>query len=381
MNLFDGAFVAVDNNDKPLVSGYSAIGNVVATRFNTDGTTDTNFAPTTSYIASIPVTSLLSGGSIAVNTLHQILLGGQTSTGVMFIIKLNSSGEIISEFGVAGIATTPVITGLLDGGKIAVDSNNNIAIGGLTANQQFVAVKFLTEGILDSLFNAQGTVPGIAYSNSVNVLNVFGNIAIDNQNNIICGGTATNNDGSKSMIAARFTFLGILDTVFTSVGMATTGSIPHLVSGGFVATDVYDNIFIGGLSDLPGFIMAQMYSGYEIFIPNPAILTPQDLKTYYYGNNPQYLLNVLSIQHYAQVISNPLVKAEVVSNVLEVVAAYVFVYSGQPGWNLVWHFYRVLDNLNARRLALIILYPNSTNEINSFFAKLQDRINNIKYAS
>ena len=142
-----------------------------------------------------------------------------------------------------------------------------------------------------------------------------------------------------------------------------------------------DNIFIGGLSDLPGFIMAQMYSGYEIFIPDPAILIPQDLKTYYYGNNTQYLLNVLSIQHYAQVISDPLVKADVISNVLDTIATYVLVYSGQPGWNLVWHFYRELDNLDAKRAALVIVYPSSTDEINSFFAKLQNRINSVKYVA
>ena len=383
LNLFDGAFITVDHDDRPLVSGYTATGNVVATRFNTDGTTDINFASTTSYIASIPVTSLLSGGSIAIDNFDDVVLGGQTSTGTMFVIKLNFLGLIDPAFGdsLTGIAYTPVITGLVDAGKIAVDSNNNIAVGGLTANQQFVVAKFTTAGILDPLFNAQGAVPGIVYSNPVNILNIFGNIAIDTQNNIICGGVSSNNDGSKSMIAARFTPLGILDTVFSSVGMATTGSIPHLVLGGFVETDVYDNIFIGGLSDLPGFIMAQMYSGYEIFIPDPAILIPQDLKTYYYGNNTQYLLNVLSIQHYAQVISDPLVKADVISNVLDTIATYVLVYSGQPGWNLVWHFYRELDNLDAKRAALVIVYPSSTDEINSFFAKLQNRINSVKYVA
>ena len=50
----------------------------------------------------------------------------------------------------------------------------------LTADQTFVVARFLQAGILDPLFNISGTVPGIAYSDPVNVLNYFGS-------HLVCG--------------------------------------------------------------------------------------------------------------------------------------------------------------------------------------------------
>ena len=127
--------------------------------------------------------------------------------------------------------------------------------------------------------------------------------------------------------------------------------------------------------------MTQMYSGYEIFIDDPAILTPEDLTIYYYGNDSEYLIHVLSAHYYAQIISDPLAKLDVLSTVLATVAQYILVYSGQPGWNLVWHLYRELNTFDQNRTALILAHPNSAAEITSFFARLENRINGMKYSS
>lgn len=376
-NLFDGGFVTLDSDNKPLVSGYTSDGKVVATKFLFNGATDPTFAVATSYVASIAIPSLLAGGSIATDALNNVYLGGMTSTYTMFVIMLDPFGVIHGEFGTDGIASTSMITGLIDGGAIALGKDETIAVGGLTANQTFVIARFLPAGQLDPSFNATG----IAYSNPVDVLNIFGNITVDSNNDIVVGGTASNYDGSKSMIVARFTPLGILDIVFSSVGMATTGAIPHLLFGGFVGTDKFDNIFVGGLTDVPGFVMAEMYSGEEIFVTNPTELSPSDLKAYYYGDNPDYLIKVVSPAFYVQSISDPSVRQEVLSVILTTLQDYIITYSGQQGWNLVWHLYRELNQFDIDRAALVAAHEDSADEINSCFANLQARILALQFSS
>lgn len=376
-NLFDGGFVAIDSDNKPLVSGYTSDGKIVATKFLFNGAIDPSFAAATSYVASITIPSLLVGGSMVTNDANSVYLGGMTSTYSMFVIKLDSFGIIHEEFGSDGIASTATITGLVDGGTIALGKDSTIAIGGLTANQTFVIARFLPTGQLDPIFNTTG----IAYSNPVDVLNVFGNITVDSNNDIVVGGTALNYDTSKSMIVARFTSLGILDTVFSSVGMATTGAIPHLLSGGFVTTNTFDNIFVGGLTDVPGFVMSEMYSGEEIFVTNPTELNQVDLKTYYYGDSPEYLIKIVRPSFYVQSISNTSARQEVLTAILATLQNYVLTYSGQPGWNLVWHVYRESNQFDIDRAALVLAHASSADEINACFANLQSRILALKIAS
>lgn len=377
--LFDGGFVTVDNHDKPLVAGYTSSGDIVVTRFLTNGTTDTTFAVNTNNIASQTIPSLLSGGSIVTDAMNSVYVGGLTSVDTMFVTKFNSLGTIQTGFGIDGIASTSAIPqGLVDGGALAINRDDTIVtVGGLTTNQTFVLAQFLAHGSLNPLFNSIG----IAYSNPVDVLDVFGNITIDSDKNIIVGGIAKNYDDSQSMIVARFTPRGILDTTFTSSGMATTGAMTGLAGGGTVVTDVYDNIFVAGLTDLPGFVMAKMYGGLEIFITNPATLTPVDLKTFYYGNSPDYLLRILSPEFYAQLIKEPAVRQEVLTRVAASLALYIVTYRDQPGWNLVWHAYRALPNLNLERLALILSHAADSEQINEFFTNFQTRIMNMEFNS
>ncbi|MDP3788410.1 MAG: hypothetical protein Q8Q60_03805 [Candidatus Chromulinivorax sp.] len=376
-NLFDGGFVAIDSENKPLVSGYTSDGKIVATKFLFNGATDTTFAAATSYVASITIPSLLVGGSIVTDDANNVYLGGMTSTYSMFVIKLNSLGVIHEEFGTDGIASTSAITGLVDGGAIALGKDRTIAIGGLTAHQTFVIARFLPTGQLDPIFNTTG----IAYSNPVDVLNIFGNIGIDSNNDIVVGGTASNYDRSKSIIVARFTSLGVLDTVFSSVGMATTGTLSHLLSGGFVGTDRFDNVFVGGLTDVPGFVMSEMYSGKEIFVTNLTQLNPVDLKTYYYRDNPEYLIKVVSPSFYVQSISDTSVRQAVLTAIVTTLQDHIITYSGQQGWNLVWHAYRESNQFDIDRAALVLTHADSADEINSCFANLQARILALKIAS
>lgn len=375
-NLSGGGFVTVDSTQKPLVGGYTSDGNLVVTRFTTAGGPDSTFA--SGNYASIAVAGLTSGGSLVTNRLNNVFIGGLTLDGNMTVVKLDATGSLAT-YGTSGIASTGVISGLIDGGSVGLDSNNNIVIGGLTSNQVFVVARFLATGFLDPLFNEQGVVPGIAYSKPLDILNVFGNLTIDSNDNVITGGTAVAYDGSKSMIITRFTSVGNLDTILSTFGMATTGAIPNFSNGGVVATDVYDNIFMAGLTDLPGFVVAQMYSGQEIFIADPNELSPRNFTILYYGNSKPFLYSVLAPEFYGDLIVEPIAQTGVLANVIEVIEAYYLTYYNQPGWNTVWHAYRMLANLEESRIALNILYPDHAYQIDSFFTKFSARIESMRF--
>ncbi|MBV8661413.1 MAG: hypothetical protein JO129_04680 [Candidatus Dependentiae bacterium] len=380
-NLSTGGFVTVDAlTNQPLLGGYTAHGDLVATRYLLNGSIDTSFAAGSSNVALVPVPLLISGGSITTDSTSNVFIGGLTSLNTMVIVKLNNAGVLVTSFGSLGIASTNQLPannpGLFGGGSIALDSIGNIVVGGLANTQAFVVARFLPTGNLDTNFGSTG----IAYSSSVSQLQTFGTITVDSNNNIVVGGVA-----NTSMIVARFvgtgSNAGTLDTSFTSTGMATTGAIIGLMNGGSVAVDVYDNIFSGGLTNAPGFVISQMYSGEEIFVTNTSMLSPSDLRSYYYGNDPIYLDEVFSPQYYIQFITDPAAKLAVLAEVASLIASYELIYSNVPGWNLVWHLYRARNSFEIARIALIAEFASSTSQINRVFAQFYARMDAMKFSS
>jgi uncharacterized delta-60 repeat protein len=382
-NLQAGGFITAniitgaDFANYPVIGGYTSDGNLVAVRFTSTGFQDNAFG--TSGVATIAIPLLVKGGNIISDLNSSIYMGGFATDDEMIVIKLTKFGVLDTVgYGTSGIATTGrILNHLIDGGSVVLDGNNNIIVGGLTGNKSFVTVRFTPGGTLDPLFDGDG----IAYSQPVNSMDLFGNIAIDNSNRIVCGGVATNYDESKSIIVARFNSVGILDTDFTSSGMATTGSLLGLISGGSVATDTYADIFSGGLTDAPGFVMTEMYGGEQIFVDNPTALNPQDLKTYYYGNNPDHLTRVLSAEIFAAGIADLAARRATLISVASVVANFIALYENQPGFNLVWSLYLFNDRFAIAKQLLLDTYPSSSNDITNFFNLLDSRIIGMEYSS
>ena len=377
-NLFQGGSIAVDFGNNILVAGYTTSGNLVAIRFLENGQIDQSFAPTTNYVASVVIPGLLTGGNVAIDRLNNVYLGAATFT-TLEIAMLNYDGTLnINAFGTQGIASTQAVSGgLVGGGSLALDSRGNVVIAGLTGGEEFVVALFTALGQLNMNFNQTG----VAYSSPVDLLDKFGNIALDNSDNIIVSGVISNYNQQNGISIARFLPIGILDTTFAPGGMFAITSLSNFIAGGVCAVDVYDNIFAGGLTTSPGFVVCQMYSGHEIFITNIQELTSVDIKSFYYGNNPTFLSHVLNAPYFAQFIADKNVRTAVLANVLAILDSYIEVYTGQPGWNLVWHLYLKLTAFEASRRNLNSLYPNSENDINTFFTKLSLRITQMKYAS
>ena len=299
-------------------------------------------------------------------------VAGVTNVETMVIAKFDNVGHLVTGFGSSGIAQTTVIPALTDGGAVALDSNLEIVIDGYTSNHNFVVAKFLATGLFDPAFGSNG----IAFTNSLSSLNSCPAIAVDINNNILVGGTSTAYDGvSNNMVVARLTSTGAIDYTIGTNGFATTNVIPGLTVGsGFVAVNGLDNAFVGGFDGLH-LIVAEMYSGAEIFIANPAVLSADAFAIYWYGNNPSYYQDFLTIDFYAAVITDPAVRLDVVNNVLGSLAIYVSLYEGQPNLNLVANLTPGWDGpLHKVNELLDIAHAGSASQIDSFFASLHERI-------
>ena len=380
-NLVNSESVIIDYLGNILIGGRTSDGQLVIARFTSAGAVDINF--NNGAVGGMPqgvastgvVSGLVDGGFVTTDISvtdadNSVYIGGSTST-TLVAAKFDGTGTIVSGYGNAGIALTAVISGLIGNGSVALDSLKNIIVGGYTLNKMFVVARFRTAGDFDPSFGNNG----IAFSNSLSSLTSIGDINVDSIDEILIGGISVAYDGiSKSMIVARFTNSGAIDTSFTSTGIATTGIISQLVLGGFVATNVFDNIFVGGFTSSSELVVAQMFSGQEIFVMDPAALSQSDYKKINYGGNFEFFEKYLALNLFARVIVSDHAREVTLSSVQDIINNYIQVYQNQPGWNLVLHIYRIYQQLEAEQAILVTNFASSATQINNFFHHLYDRI-------
>lgn len=366
-DLSAGGHLAIDALNRPVIGGTSTTGKLVAARFNRiTGSPDT-FGSV--GVASVTVSSLLSGGYVVTDSTHQVIVTGVTADNQLVAVKFSENGTFDINFGTSGYALSGVINGLTAGGSVATDSIENLIIGGYTTDQNFVVVRLRANGTLDTNFGANG----IAYSAPANVLTSIGTIIVDQIDRVVVAGPARSYDGAISIIAARFTPLGVNDGVISPSGMGTTGPIRHLLSGGCIAVDALGNIFCGGFTDVPSLLVAELYSGNEIFISDPAGLSPADYKIFHYGNNPALFKDFLAIRFYARQISYPDARLATIEAVVNILDDLVVVCQNQPGWNLIWHTYIKDRQFNEAETTLTTDWPDSADEITRFFTAFNGR--------
>lgn len=360
-NLTTGGFIVIDSTDRAVVGGMSSDGKLVVARFTTTGSADSFGA---GGITSVSIASLVDGGSVTTNSSNEVFVGGRTSINTLVIAKFSNVGILATgSFGTAGIASTTAITGLSSGGFVGVQAaDQKPIVSGSTTNEIFVAARFTILGVADTY----GT-SGIAYSSPIDGLNSFSAMTIDSQDRTVVGGY-NSVSGAVSIDVARFTTSGTLDTVLSTTGMGTTGAISQLTLGGYVATNIFDNIFVGGIDiTSPTLIVAELLSGQEIFVPDASKLSPENYKIFYYGNNPNLFEKFLGIDLFARFITDSAAQSATLAAVYGIFDDYVAVYAGQPGWNLLQSTYRVSDQFDAAQATLVITYSSSASQINQFF--------------
>lgn len=135
--------------------------------------------------------------------------------------------------------------------KIKIQPDGKIVAVGLTQapNTQAIIARYNTDGTLDNTFGVNGIVQaGIGSSLSTTVLN---DVAIDSSGNIVVVGFTYDVGSNTSILVARYTTAGVLDSTFASGGVfsASFGNGSSLNS---VVIQPDDKIVVAGLVVING---------------------------------------------------------------------------------------------------------------------------------
>ena len=242
-----GHGVALQSDGKIIITGIVSDGtgtDAVAVRLNADGTTDTAFGNSgTQGMARVDVNA---GTDYSEACLIQddgkiVLVGTHFSSplGDILVARLNDDGTIDLAFGTNGVVLTDIALGRDNGtscalqsdGKIVVIGDTEINIGPLT-HEEFITLRYNTDGTLDNSFNVSGYVTG----DLDNGPDVGTSIAVQSDGSIVVAGDGmVDVKGDSISHIAMFRYLpdGSADNTFGTGGKVITsiGSDEDLCNG------------------------------------------------------------------------------------------------------------------------------------------------------
>jgi uncharacterized delta-60 repeat protein len=218
-----------------VVAGSYGVGNrhIAVARLNSDGTRDATFD--TDGIATAPVLSsslayavvLLNGKYLAVGVAYE----SNNTASAIALVQFNDNGTLDAAFSGDGIVTT-YIGSKAQGRAVALQSSQTqptkIVVAGEgnngSAYSQFVILRYLLDGSLDTTFDSDGyVVPFLSSSDSgaraVRIQNFAGN-----PSRIIAAGysQAAYNDWSSEFAVVKVNLAGTLDGTFDADGVVKT---------------------------------------------------------------------------------------------------------------------------------------------------------------
>ena len=171
--------------------------------------------------------------TVAVQVDGKIIVGGTDSANFV-LVRYLTNGLLDTSFG-GGIVITPIGTSVLSTiNAILIQPDGKIVAGG-TDGSNFVLARYLTNGSLDTTFNSAGTQPGVIVTTiDGSIFSFATSVALQTDGNIVAGGT----DGSN-FVVARYLTDGTLDTTFNSSGLQPGIAVTSIgVSGGGVVNAV-----------------------------------------------------------------------------------------------------------------------------------------------
>ncbi|MGH2565004.1 MAG: Ig-like domain-containing protein, partial [Ginsengibacter sp.] len=252
--------VALQNDGKIVVIGTAYTGerwDFALARYNTNGSPDNNFGED-----GLQTTDLSNGQAqaVAIQADGKILVAGYFFSGInndFVLVRYNTNGNLDSTFNEDGIQTTDfnssddIATSLSvqPDGKILI-AGYNYTCGDTCSNLDFVIARYNTNGNPDSTFNGNGKQITDFYSFD----NIAKSIAIQTDGKIIIGGY-TYNGSNQDFAMCRYNINGSLDNTFNGNGKQTTefGGNEY---GNTVALQTNGKILIGGWDDLADFDLA-----------------------------------------------------------------------------------------------------------------------------
>jgi uncharacterized delta-60 repeat protein len=221
-------------------------------RYNADGTLDGTFGSGGKVYTDFS-NSTDQARSIALTGSGQIVVAGTvTIAGVprVAMAVYTSAGTLDSTFGTSGKVTTTYAPGYARGESVAVLSNGSIVVGGsafnaATGGSDFVAVKYLSTGILDSTFGTSGfAVVDFGYDETAHA------IAVQTDGKIVLAGEYYNWDtDAADMAVTRINADGSLDATF---GKVLTDFAGEYDAGLAAAMQTDGRIVVAGIATVGG---------------------------------------------------------------------------------------------------------------------------------
>jgi uncharacterized delta-60 repeat protein len=215
---------ALQSDGKIVVAGTIGAGtgsNCGVARYNTDGTFDTSFDGDGKAIIQINTSfecvapAIQPDGKIVVAAIYYN--GSNTD---FALLRFNSDGSLDTSFDSDGQVVTPVLSGGDAPYSIAVQSDGKIVVAGQTMNgsyADFAAVRYNTDGSLDTSFDSDGKVVTAigSYEDMARAMVIQADGKI-----VVAGYSYTGSNYDFSLV--RYNSDGSLDTGFDSDGKLTT---------------------------------------------------------------------------------------------------------------------------------------------------------------
>lgn len=232
--------MAMQGDGKILVVGSSGASRTIAiSRFNSDGSLDTNFASSGTY--AYYDESGWAAREIAVDSSGNIIVSASLgSPNRTLLIRLTTAGVLDTSFDTDGLATFSNIftfdIHVLDSGDVLLAGNDNSDVA---------VVRVQSDGSLDTDFGSAGLL-----SIAVSALNDTASVVKPLANgDVLIAGTMLSSLGNSSMFAMRISETGVQDMDFGVSGIASfafTGS---------------DNSLYGAMEQSDGKIIAVGFTG------------------------------------------------------------------------------------------------------------------------
>jgi len=245
--------VAIQNDGKIVVAGYTASSELLLLRYNSNGMLDSTFDTDGKVITSLGNGAITS--SVMLQNDGKIIVAGYAESTELLLLRYNSDGTLDSTFdtdgkvitslwnatGFSGVTLSSVT--LQDDGKIVVAGNVFNA-----STSDSALARYNSDGTLDSTFDTDGIVV-TSFGNTVHISST----TMQNDGKIIVVGYTSLNE----FLLMRYNSDGTLDSTFDTDGKVITsfenGAIPSSVTlqddGKIVVSGVFMNGSMGTDAD------------------------------------------------------------------------------------------------------------------------------------
>lgn len=214
---------AIQSDGKIIVAGASyngGLSSIALVRYNTNGSLDTTFDSDGKVTTAVGDSVV--AYSVTIQSDGKIVVAGASFTTAnsndFVVVRYNTDGSLDTTFDTDGIVTTPIGTSSDYAYSVHQQSDGKIVVAGYVSNgadNDFALARYNTDGSLDSSFDGDGKVITTGTSEDL----AFSS-AIQSDGKIVVAGY-TNNTSNDFMLA-RYNTDGSLDTSFDSDGIVVT---------------------------------------------------------------------------------------------------------------------------------------------------------------